>query len=217
MIQGAIFDVDGTLLDSMKIWEDVSARYLRSLQVEPEKNLSKKLEKMSVEEGAQYLKTKYALPQSMEEIVHDTLEIVQDFYFYEAPLKPGAREMLESLRQAEIPMVVATSSVREHVERAFARLHILEYFSSIFTCSEVGVGKTQPIIYEEAGRYLGKRKKEIYVFEDAIHALETAKKAGFYTVAVYDASSQKDWEQLKQEADLFLTDLRQFQLFEGKE
>ena len=206
---GAIFDVDGTLLDSMPIWEDVSVRYLKSLGVAAESNLSQKLERMSVEEGAAYIKENYNLRESEKEIAAATLKIVEDFYYNEAPLKPGVREYLEKLREDKIPMVIATSSVRLHVEAALRRLGVLDYFDKIFTCSEVGEGKTRPLIYEKAGEYIGGEFRDIYVFEDAIHALETAKQAGFYTVAVYDPSAEKDWNRLREEADVSVTDVRQ--------
>lgn len=206
---GAIFDVDGTLLDSMPIWEDVSVRYLKSLGVEAESNLSQKLERMSVEEGAAYIKGNYHLRESEEEIAAATLKIVEDFYYNEAPLKPGVREYLAKLKKEKIPMVIATSSVRLHVEAALRRLGVLSCFDKIFTCSEVGEGKTRPLIYEKAGEYIGGDFRDIYVFEDAIHALETAKQAGFYTVAVYDPSAEKDWGRLQEEADVSVTDMRQ--------
>ena len=208
----AIFDVDGTLLDSMPIWEDVSVRYLHSLGVEAECGLSRKLERMSVEEGAAYLKKTYGLEETPEEIARATLKIVEDFYFYEAPLKPGVREYLDELKARKIPMVIATSSVRAHVEAALRRLGVLDYFAKVFTCSEVGAGKTKPLIYERAGAYIGGDFREIAVFEDAIHALETAKQAGFYTVAVYDPSAGKDWDRLKKEADVAVTDMRQLMI-----
>lgn len=210
---GAIFDVDGTLLDSMPIWEDVGVRYLKSLGIKAKSNLSQKLERMSVEEGAAYIKKNYNIEESEEKIIEATLKIVEDFYYYEAPLKPGVREYLEKLKKARIPMVIATSSVRLHVEAALHRLGVLDYFDKIFTCSEVGKGKTSPLIYEKAGRYIGGDFRDIYVFEDAIHALKTAKQAGFYTVAVYDPSAKKDWNHLKEEADVAVTDMRQ--LMEG--
>ena len=90
---GAIFDVDGTLLDSMPIWEDVSVRYLKSLGVEAESNLPQKLERMSVEEGAAYIKENYGLRETEEEIAAVTLKIVEDFYYNEAPLKPGVQRI----------------------------------------------------------------------------------------------------------------------------
>lgn len=213
MIKGAIFDVDGTLLDSMSIWQDVGARYVRSRNVEPEENLAEILFPMTVEEGAIYVKQQYSLEESVEQIVQGVLDTVRDFYYYEAPLKAGAWEFLEALAAEEIPMVVATSSERDQIEQAFGRLNILQYFQKIFTCTEVGAGKSQPFIYQQAGEVLGAAPEEIFVFEDVLHAIKTAKAAGFRTVGLYDSSSEDHQEEIRETADIYLGDLTDFQRF----
>lgn len=207
MIKGAIFDVDGTLLDSMGIWEDVGVRYLKSIGKEPEANLSQILFPMSIEEGAAYVKEHYELPHAIDEIIEGVLSIVRDFYYYEAPLKEGAKALLEVLKQKGILMVIATSSERDHIEKAFKRLEIDGYFETIFTCSEVGKSKSSPLIYRKAAEYLCTKSEETLVFEDALHALLTAKSAGFHTLAVHDEASEKDQEALKKEADVYVTAL----------
>ena len=178
MIKGAIFDVDGTLLDSMGIWEDVGVRYLKSIGKEPEANLSQILFPMSIEEGAKYVKEHYELPYAIDEIIEGVLSIVRDFYYYEAPLKEGVKEILAALKEKEISMVIATSSEKDHIEKAFKRLGIDGYFEKIFTCSEVGESKSSPLIYWKAAEYLRTKPEETLVFEDAFHALLTAKSAG---------------------------------------
>lgn len=213
MIRGAIFDVDGTILDSMAIWEEAAEKYLYSLGKEPEKNLSRKIMAMSVEEGSAYVKEKYRLLQSEEEIGQGVLAIVRDFYFYDAPVKKGVREFLEGLSRKGIPMAIATSSTREHIEAAFQRLGILNLFKEIFTCSEVGEGKSKPLIYEKAAECLGKKPEEIYVFEDAVHAAKTANAAGFVTVGVYDRFSEEDQAELKNIVDIYLMDMSHFEEF----
>lgn len=200
--------MDGTLLDSMGIWEDAGARYLRSIHVEPEDNLSAILFPMTLEEGAVYARDRYGLSQTVPEIVQGVLDIVRDFYYKEAPLKEGAEEMLKALADKSVPMVVATSSGREHIEAAFGRLHIRQYFKEIFTCSEVGVGKRQPLIYETAAKYLGTKPEETYVFEDVLHAIRTANGAGFRTVGIYDKYSEKDQEEIKRQAAFYLADFK---------
>lgn len=207
MIKGAIFDVDGTLLDSMEIWEEVGVRYLKKQGMEPQPGLSKLLFPMTVEEAACYMKETYHLRQSTDQIIEGILDTVRDFYYYEAPLKPGVQEFLEKMKQSEIPMVIATSSEKDHIEAAFQRLGIAHYFGRIFTCSEVGVGKSQPLVYQKAAEYLGTKPGETCVFEDVLHAIQTAKKAGFYTVAVYDRFSGEDQEEIKKTADLYYVDL----------
>lgn len=204
MIKGAIFDVDGTLLDSMGIWTDAGSRYIESLHLVPEEKLGEILFHMSLEEGGRYLKEKYRLEQSEREIIDGVLKIVQDFYFYEAPAKVQMPELLEHLKRRHIPMVIATSSDRTCVEKALSRVGLLHYFSRVFTCTEVGAGKKDPAIYLRAAEFLGTKPEETLVYEDAVHALLTAKRAGFYTVGVYDRYSEADWEMIREEADEYI-------------
>lgn len=208
MIKGAIFDVDGTLLDSMEIWEEAGIRYLKKQKIEPEPGLSRLLFPMTMEEAACYMQETYHLSQSTDQIIEGILHTVQDFYYYEAPLKSGVKELLEKMKQRKIPMVIATSSERDHIDAAFQRLGIAHYFERIFTCSEVGVGKSQPLVYQKAAEYLGTKPGDTCVFEDVLHAIRTAKKAGFYTAAVYDRFSDNDQEEIKKTADLYYADLR---------
>ena len=176
MIKGAIFDVDGTLLDSMGIWKDVGVRYLNSIGIEAEPDLGNILFTMSIQEGAQYVKEHYHLSQETDEIEQNVLDIISDYYKETAPLKSGAVELLEKLRNSNIPMTIASSNNKKEIEMAFERLEIAKYFDRIFTCEEAGAGKTKPDIYLQAAEYLGTRPEETLVFEDVIHAVRTAKR-----------------------------------------
>lgn len=213
MIRAAIFDVDGTLLDSMPIWLDTGERYLRSLGIKPDSSLEEKIWDMSIAECSAYLKECYHLPRSAQEIYDDIIRMVQDFYFYEAPLKPGVKEFLEELKQKRIPMVIATSSDRSYLTAAFERTGIAEYFNRIFTCAEVGAGKTKPLIYEKAAEYLGVRPEEIWVFEDVIHAVRSAKQAHCHVAGLEDAASAKDRETMQKECDVYLKDFTEADRF----
>ena len=213
MIRGAIFDVDGTLLDSMAIWEDAGARYLKGLGIQAQEDLGKLLFPMSLQEGAAYMKDRYDLKLSVSQIIEGVGDTVRDYYFYEAPLKNGAADFLGKLSRKDIPMAVATSSKLEHIEAAFKRLNVNQYFQKIFTCSQVGAGKSRPDIYFAAGRYLGTEPRETYVFEDVLHAIETADKAGFKTVGVYDRFSELKQEEIRKHSDIYLEDLTDFQTF----
>ena len=202
-IKGAIFDVDGTLLDSMPIWMEIGARYVRSLGKEPEENLGEILFPMTMKQGAAYVKETYGLDQSIPQIIEDINAIVEKYYLQEALLKPGAIEILTWLQEKNIPMTVATSTELPLIEGAFARLHLRSFFQEIFTCTQVGAGKDKPLIYQEAARFMGTDPGETWVFEDALHGLLTAKKAGFFTVGLYDAASEKQQEDLAKNADLY--------------
>ena len=204
MIKGVIFDIDGVLLDSMIIWTDLGERYLKSIGKEPEKGLTEKLFSMSMEQGAEYLKDKYNIEESVPEILDDINKISQNFYYNEVEAKPGVKELLEDFSSRGIKMVAATSSPRGHVERALTRVGLLEFIDRIFTNGEVGVSKHEPDIYNLAAEHMGTAPSETLVFEDSLYALKTAKSAGYVTVGIYDARGEKDQAGLKENAELYL-------------
>ena len=216
MIKGAIFDVDGTLLDSMEIWEDVAIRYLKSIGVEAEPDLPEVMFTMSLPEGAAYVKEHYRLTRETDEIIQGVLDIIRNYYEETAPLKPGVTKILEELSRKRIPMTVATSNNKEEVEAAFKRLGIASYFSRIFTCEEVGAGKTRPDIYMKAAEYMGTRPEETVIFEDVLHAIRTAKKAGFLAVGLYDEASKADQEEIKKEADWYAKSMEGLDIMESQ-
>ena len=213
MIRGAIFDVDGTLLDSSAVWDDAGAKYLSTLGITAEAGLGRKLFTMSLDEGAVYMKETYHLQQSREEILTGVLQVVEDFYYNEAPLKEGAADFVKALAEGGIPMVIASSSKKEHIQAALTRLGIMEYFKHIFTCNEVGIGKHDPKIFHEAAAFLGSQPNETWVVEDGLYAMKTARAAGFHVLGVYDEPSSGDWEEIQQTASLAMKDLTQFNIF----
>ena len=210
MIKGAIFDIDGVLLDSMGIWDDLGARYLRSLDKIPEEGLNKILFSMSMEQGAEYLNEHYGLNKSVKETVEGIGRMLEDYYFYEVLLKPGAKEILEFLKSKSIKMAAATSSPRTHIEKALSRNGLLGYIEKIYTTSEVGVSKHSPDIYNLAADFLKTKREETLVFEDSLYALNTAKEAGFVTVGVFDEKGESNQAELENQADLYLKKLDDF-------
>ncbi len=210
MIKGAIFDIDGVLLDSMGIWDDLGARYLRSLGRIPEEGLNKILFSMSMEQGAEYLNEHYGLNKSVKETVDGIGKMLEDYYFYEVLLKPGAKEILEFLKSKSIKMAAATSSPRTHIEKALSRNGLLGYIDKIYTTSEVGVSKHSPDIYNLAADFLKTKSEETLVFEDSLYALKTAKEAGFVTVGVFDEKGESNQAELENQADLYLKKLDDF-------
>lgn len=213
MIRGAIFDADGTLLDSMPIWSDAGARYLKSEGITAEAGLGDILFPMTLEEGSLYLKERYLSDKSPEEIRSGVLRVIEDFYRNEAELKPGAREYLEYLQSLGVKSAVATTGDRALLEAAFRRLGIIGYFEGIYTCSELKTSKREPEIYFTACGALGSEPSETAVFEDVLYAVKTAKSAGFITVAAEDAASEGDREEIKRTADIYIRDFRDSVLF----
>lgn len=210
MIRGAIFDLDGVLLDSLGIWYDLGARYVLSMGMQPVSGMSETLFSMSMEQGAVYLKRTFGLEKREEEIIADLEQILRDYYYKEVPAKEGAKELLAFLQKQSVKMAAATSSPRPHVTEALNRLGLLSYMQEIYTTSEVGESKHSPRIYELAAQRLECSAEEILVFEDSLYALKTAKTAGFRCVGVYDAQGESDQQGLEMTADLYLHKLKEF-------
>lgn len=210
MICGAIFDLDGVLLDSMGVWHDLGSRYLHSIDVQPESGLNEVLFSMSIEQGAAYLKRTYRLPQSEKEIQDGIGSMLQNFYYHDVMLKTGAKELVDFLRGQGISIAAATSSPRSHVIRALERNGLLAAFSVVLTTGELGESKHNPLIYLRAADMLGCVPEETLVFEDSLYALKTAAAAGFYPVAVYDKQGEPDQAGLKQAGRLYLRTLKDF-------
>ncbi len=207
-IRGAIFDVDGTLLDSMFIWDTIGETYLRSIGYQPKENLNETFKNMSLRQAARYYQTEYGVTQSIDEIMDGVNAMLERYYRFEVPLKPGVAELLERLRQDGVRLCIATATDRHLVEAGLDRCGVLSCFGEIFTCNEVGHGKDEPDIFEAALRFLGTRREETLVFDDALYAVRTAKGAGFLVAAVYD-SHERSQAEVRARSDLYLEDLTQ--------
>ena len=205
MIQGVIFDFDGTLFDSMFIWDTAGEVYLRSIGKEPEADLQKFLKPMSLLQSAQYIREKYDIPLSVEDIMDGVNRTVEGFYFHSTQPKPGVIDFLEELHRRNIKMCIATATDRYQVEAALQRCKMRHFFSEIFTCTEVGSGKDTPDIFRKAMEHLQTDRSNTAVVEDAYHAAHTAKQDGFMVVGVYDSHESRQQE-LLQIADVFLPD-----------
>ena len=207
-IRGAIFDVDGTLLDSMFIWDTIGETYLRSIGYQPKENLNETFKNMSLHQSARSYQTEYGVTLSIDEIMDGVNAMLERYYRFEVPLKPGVAELLERLRQDGVRLCIATATDRHLVEAALDRCGVLSCFGEIFTCNEVGHGKDEPDIFEAALRFLGTRREETLGFDDALYAVRTAKEAGFPVAAVYD-SHEKAQDQIRMLADVYLEELTQ--------
>ena len=205
MIQGIIFDFDGTLFDSMFIWDTAGEVYLHSIGKEPEDDLQKVLKPMSLLQSAEYIREKYHIPLSVEEIMDGVNRTVEGFYFHTVEPKPGVIDFLEELYRRNIKMCIATATDRYQVEAALQRCGMSHFFSEIFTCTEVGSGKDRPDIFRKAMEHLQTDRSTTAVVEDAYHAIHTAKQDGFLVIGVYDSHESRQQELLSM-ADVFLSD-----------
>lgn len=212
-MQGAIFDIDGTLLDSMSMWDHAGEWYLERLSRKAEPGLGRILLPMSMEQAAGYMRQRYCLEQTEAEIVSGVEETVSRYYREEVLPKTGVKDFLTQLRNHGFVMVAATSSSRKEVEAALSRCGLMPFFKRVFTCTEIGAGKDRPDIYYAALSCLETEKMRTWVFEDALHAAETAKKAGFPVAGVYDEASEREQEELKCVSDYYLKDFKDFSAF----
>lgn len=206
MIRAAIFDLDGTLLDSNGYWDRAPEVYLEGLGVQAAPGIGQTIFAMTMPEAADYLRRTYGLTQPPEAIIQGVNRTMRDFYLHHIPVKPGIPALLDALAGRGLPMMVASVTDKDLVEAVLARHGLRERFAGVITTAEVGAGKHRPDVYLRAAEALGSAPSETLVFEDALHALRTAKGAGFPVVGVFDEASREVWEEIKALSDLCLPD-----------
>lgn len=212
MIKGAIFDVDGTLLDSMGIWHNAGSDYVKSLGIVPTAEIDEKFMTMPICKTAEYIKAHYNLPKSAEQIMEEVNGLVEDGYYNRVQAKEDIGVFLKKLADKGVEMCVATATDEYLVDAALKRCNIRQYFKKIFTCSMVKKGKNKPDIYRMALDYIKTPKENTVVFEDIVLALNTAKNDGFLTVGVYD-KYEKDQDGVKSTAHLYMDKYSDFDAF----
>ena len=204
-LQSAIFDMDGTLLDSMPMWRSLASVLVKNHGCVPPPGLDHQVASLGLWEGTAYCKEVCGLPGTVEELVDEIWGQIQDFYRNRARPKPGLVEFLSVLKMQGVWMYVATATDRPLAEEGLRRAGIDGFFRGLITSQEAGQSKREGSeIYERALRRLRSNKKDTVVFEDALYALRAAKAAGFRTAAVYDAS-EPDQEEMHRLADYYIT------------
>lgn len=203
MIAGAIFDLDGTLLDTMGMWSQVITDYLHTQGKAPKAGLLDDISAMSLLQAAAYCRKEYSLPYTDEEIVDAVLQRVRHFYLCEAKPMPNVKPFLAQLSSLGVRMCVATASDHTLIAHALKRCDMAHYFSQILDCIEAGHGKDAPDIYRQSLAHLGTPKEKTIVFEDATHAIETAKADGFLVASVY-SPFEKDAERVRTLSDVHI-------------
>ena len=204
MIKGAIFDLDGTVLDSMGLWHKVDVAFFENRNMEIPEGYIQAISPLGTYKAAVYTKETYNIKESVEEIIAEWQIIAKNEYSKNVKLKNGAKEYILSLKEKGVKLAVATASDPDMFSACLKKYGIWDAFQCIVTVNEVGQGKSNPEIYLRAAEKLGVSVDECAVFEDISVALKTAKSAGFYCVGVYDSSSEKDIEENKKIADKFI-------------
>lgn len=203
-IDAVIFDLDGSLVDSMWIWRDIDIEYLGRFGISLPENLQSEIEGKSFSETAHFFKEYFQLPVSIEAIKEDWNRMAWDKYSHQVPLKEGVNEFLELCRSKNIKLGIATSNSRELVENV-ASVHGLEdYFSCILTGCDVEKGKPAPDIYLAVAKQLQVKPARCLVFEDVIPGIQAGKAAGMKVCAVADEYSAHQLEEKKALANYFI-------------
>lgn len=184
--EAVIFDMDGTLLDSMSMWLKIDEDYLSVRGYTVPEDLNKQIEGMSFTETAEYFKNRFNLPESTDVIKAEWIEMADGYYRNKVQMKPGAMCLLEHLNQLNIPMAVATSSSRHLAEAALKAHGIDRFFSVVKTSCEVEKGKPFPFIYLKAAEELAVNPVNCLAFEDTEAGVDSALGAGMTVVAIYD-------------------------------
>ena len=204
--KAVLFDLDGTLVDSMWMWKDIDIEFLGRFGYGLPEDLQREIEGMSFSETASYFKERFSLPMTVEEIKDCWIAMSIEKYRTEVGLKPGALEFLKYCRERGIRTGVATSNGRDMVDAVIESLKIGDYLGEVATACEVEAGTPEPDIYLEVARRLSVEPEECLVFEDIPAGIVAGKRAGMTVLAVQDEFS-KDLETEKRElADGFIRD-----------
>ena len=207
-IKGAIFDMDGTLIDSLMLWDIIWDSFGKKFGKEnfrPSDEADKAIRTMTLKDGMQMIHEVCGIGESGAELLEEANRIIRDFYANEVQLKPGVRDFLEHCHKRGIKMCIASATGPKLLQLAIDHCGIGQYFSNVFSCGQIGKGKDQPDIYLAAMEHLGTKKEQTCVFEDSAVAIATAHKLGTKTVAIYDQFNYGQ-EEMRATADVYVAD-----------
>lgn len=203
-IKGAIFDLDGTLLDSMDVWERIDIDFLAKRAIPVTREYVETVTPMSFQAAAEYTISAFGLRESPEDIIAEWRAMAADAYAHRVGLKPGARDYLAHLRSQGVRLAVATASEEALYRPALERNGVYGLFDAFATVKEVPRGKGYPDVYLLAAARLGLPAADCAVFEDICAGIRGAKAGGFYAVGVYEPYCDYEKDEIVRTADLYI-------------
>jgi len=212
-IKAAIFDLDGTLIDSMWVWGKIDEDYFKKRNMDLPFNLKSQIEHLSFDDTAAYFKSNFGILDTIEEIKKEWMDFAYVQYLNHVKLKPGVIEFLSLLKTLNIRIGLATSSSKHLLEAVLQANGIYHYFDSITITDEVSRGKDYPDVYLLAAKKLGVNPEECIVFEDILPAVKGAKAAGMKVVGVYDDFSKEQREDIIIHADIYILEYHEITNF----
>ena len=204
--RGAIFDMDGTLMDSMWMWKDIDIEYLDRFGFELPADLQHAIEGMSLPETAVYFQKRFGITDSVEKMESDWNRMAMEFYQTRVHLKKGARELLNAMKARGMKLGIATSNSMPLTTAALRANGLEEAFDTVRSAAEVAHGKPSPDIYLSVAQEWGMKAEDIIVFEDIPKGALAGKRAGMEVVAVEDPWAESRREELKTIADYYIRD-----------
>lgn len=208
-IKSAIFDMDGTLVDSLMVWDvlwqNFGDKYLGGRPFAPTPEDDKAIRTLPLKNAMELVHTNYNIGKSGQELLDETNEMMVDFYSNTVQLKSGVKEFLENLYNKGVKMCIASATAPNLVKIAMEHCELNKYFPKVFSCGDLGLGKDKPDIYLLAQQYLGTEISETWVFEDSFVAIKTAHDIGMNTVGIYDKFNPYQ-EEIKKIANHYIAD-----------
>ncbi len=208
-VRGAIFDLDGTLLDSMGVWEEIDIAFLAKRSIAVPQDYVEKVTPMGFLQAAEYTIERLHLSECAQDIIAEWGRMSIDAYSHRIALKPYAKEYLKQLKAKGIRLAVATALTPDLYGPALRNNGILEYFDAFASLSEVSRGKGSPDIYLLAASRLGLRPEKCVVFEDILEGIKGAKAGGFLTCGVYDRYSAHEKDKILASADRYIISFKE--------
>lgn len=204
-----IFDLDGTLIDSMPIWKDTGKNFLLNHGFTPPDNLQEIVKSQTLYQTAEHFQKELGVPFTAEEITAEIISFVEEQYRTTIPLKPFAREFLEKEKKNGAKMCILTASEASYIHLALNRLDISKYFDFVMTCTETGLYKSGPEVFRTAMERLGGTPVDTIVFEDALYAIKGAKQGGLTVYAIEEPVMEQEKSEIQTLADRYLTSYKE--------